>query len=36
MNITDTSYEDLEVSAEEVTHAIINLDVNKACGSDGV
>ena len=32
----DTSYEDLEVSAEEVTHAIKKLDVNKACGSDGV
>ena len=31
-----TSYEDLEVSAEEVTYVIKKLDVNKACGSDGV
>ena len=32
----DTSYEDLEVSAGEVTHMIKKLNVNKACGSVGV
>ena len=31
-----TSYEDLEVSAEEVIYVIKKLDVDKACGSDGV
>ena len=28
--------EELVVSIEEVTHAIEKLDLNKACGSDGV
>ena len=32
----DTSYEDLDVTAEEVTDVIKKLDVNKACGPDGV
>ena len=29
-------YEELVVSIEEVTHAIEKLDLNKACGSDGI
>ena len=32
----DTPYEELVVSIEEVTHAIENLDLIKACGSDGI
>ena len=32
----DTPYEELVVSIEEVTHAIEKLDLNKACGSDGI
>ena len=32
----DTSYEDLKISAEKITHAIKKLDVNKTYGSDGV
>ena len=32
----DTPYEELFVSIEEVTHAIEKLDLNKACGSDGI
>ena len=36
INVILNSYEDLEVSAEEVTHAIKKLEVNKARGSDGV
>ena len=32
----DAPYEELVVSIEEATHAIEKLDVNKACGSDGV
>ena len=36
INVILNSYEDIEVSAEEVTHAIKKLDVNKACGYDGV
>ena len=31
----DALYEEL-VSIEEVTHAIEKLDLNKACGSDGI
>ena len=32
----DTSFEEIVVSIEEVTHAIEKLDLNKACGSDGI
>ena len=32
----DTPYEELVVFIEEVTHAIEKLDLNKACGSDGI
>ena len=32
----DAPYEELVVSIEEVTHAIEKLDLNKACGSDGI
>ena len=32
----DKPYEELVVSIEEVTHAIGKLDLNKACGSDGI
>ena len=32
----DTPYEELVVSIEEVTRAIEKLDLNKACGSDGI
>ena len=32
----DTPYEELVVSIEDVTHAIEKLDLNKACGSDGI
>ena len=32
----DTPSEELVVSIEEVTHAIEKLDLNKACGSDGI
>lgn len=32
----DTSYDEIIVSIEEVTNAIKKLDVNKACGSDGM
>ena len=32
----DTSYEELVVSIEEVTHAIEKLGLNKACGGDGI
>ena len=36
INVILNSYKDLEVSAEEVTHAIKKLEVTKARGSDGV
>ena len=32
----DTTYKELVVSVEDVTHAIEKLDLNKACGSDGI
>ena len=32
----DAPYEELVVSIEKVTHAIEKLDLNKACGSDGI
>ena len=32
----DTPYEELVVSSGDVTHAIEKLDLNKACGSDGI
>ena len=31
-----TPYEELVVSIEEVTHAVEKVDLNKACGSDGI
>ena len=32
----DTSYDEIVVTVEEVTNAMKKLDVNKACGSDGI
>ena len=32
----DTSYDEIVVTVEEVTNAIKKLDINKACGSDGI
>ena len=32
----DTPYEERVVSIEDVTHANEKLDLNKACGSDGI
>ena len=36
MAVMRHTYEELVVSIEEVTHAIEKLDLNKACGSDGI
>ena len=32
----NTSYDETVVTVEEVTNAIKKLDINKACGSDGI